>query len=132
MTNRFAFTIRGNPKNLEGNPFPCSESIKKMPQQPNSDRWDHWFDYVRSIFWLKYRSWEWCCDNYPFTTSQSQKAKMYIKIYWSNGYDSDPLKIYECIASAFFKNYEHLDGYFESQYAPDGKGRVEVDITLNN
>ena len=32
---------------------------------------------------------------------------------------------------ALFKNDKFLDGSFESNYSPDGKGRVEIDITLD-
>jgi Holliday junction resolvase RusA-like endonuclease len=56
---------------------------------------------------------------------------MDIKIFWMNGIHGDPDNIFKGIADALFKNDKFLDGSFESHYSQDGKGRVEISITLD-
>lgn len=67
----------------------------------------------------------------PFSTSVSDKARMDIRIYWINGIHGDPDNIFKGIADAIFKNDKFLDGSFETYNSNEGKGRVEVDITLH-
>ena len=57
---------------------------------------------------------------------------MSIKIHWVNGVHADPDNVFKGLADALFKNDKFLDGAFESQYASDGRGKVEVEITLSN
>ena len=70
-------------------------------------------------------------DLQPFKTSSAERARMDIRIYHRNGIHGDADNIFKGIADALFKNDKYLDGSFETHYSPDGKGRVEVDITLN-
>ena len=57
---------------------------------------------------------------------------MSITIFWVNGVHADPDNVFKGLADALFLNDKFLDGAFESHYSPDGKGRVEVEITLNH
>jgi hypothetical protein len=56
---------------------------------------------------------------------------MAIKISWVNGVHADPDNVFKGLADTLFKNDKFLDGSFESRYAADGKGMVDVEITLN-
>ena len=70
-------------------------------------------------------------DLQPFKTSSASKARMDVRIFGMNGIHGDPDNIFNGLADALFKNDKFLDGSFESNYSPDGKGRVEIDITLD-
>jgi Holliday junction resolvase RusA-like endonuclease len=56
---------------------------------------------------------------------------MDIKVYWMNGNHGDPDNIFKGLADALFINDKFLDGSFETNNAPDGKGRVVITITHN-
>jgi len=132
MKKTIQFTIKGNPDDLEGNPVPYIRVVGRALWLPNAKRYHAWKTYVRSVFFRLYpehsnRS----VELQPFTTKASDKGRMDIKIFWANGMHADPDNVFKGIADALFKNDKFLDGSFESCYAPDCKGRVDVTISLN-
>ena len=87
--------------------------------------------YTRSVFFRNYPEYS-SAETHPLTTKISSKARMAIKIYWAHGVHADPDNVFKGLADALFKNDKFLDGAFESHYAQDGKGKVEVEIVLND
>lgn len=131
MKKTIKFTIKGNPDDIEGNPVPYVRVVGRALWLPKAKKYHAWKEYVRSIFYREYPEFKFESAQ-PLTTKISARAKMSIVIYWVNGIHADPDNVFKGIADALFQNDKFLDGSFESHYAPDGKGRVEVEITLDN
>lgn len=136
MKKIIKFTIKGNPDDIEGNPVPCIRVVGQALWLPNAKRYWEWKKYVQSVFLREFPEYSWpAMPHYkapPLTTKMSAKGRMDIKIYWVNGKHADPDNIFKGIADSLFQQDKYLDGSFESHYAPDGKGRVEVEIALEN
>ena len=130
MKKTIQFTIKGNQEDIEGNPLPYIRVVGRALWLPNAKKYHAWKEYVRSIFFRYYPEFS-SADTHPLTTKISNKGIMAIKIYWAHGVHADPDNVFKGIADALFKNDKFLDGAFESHYAPDGKGKVEVEITQN-
>lgn len=131
MKKTITFTIKGNQEDIEGNPVPYVRVVSRALWLPSAQRYHAWKEYVRSIFFRNYP--EFSSEHVqPLNTKISERARMSIKIYWVNGAHADPDNIFKGLADALFHNDKFLDGVFESYYASDGKGRVEVEITLNH
>ncbi len=131
MTKTITFTIKGNPEDLEGNPVPYVRVVGRALWLPNAKRYHAWKEYARSVLYRNYPEYSGRSENpQPFTTKASEKGRMDIKIFWVNGIHADPDNVFKGLADALFKNDKYLDGSFESRYAPDGRGRVDVSITL--
>lgn len=131
MKKTIQFTIKGNPDDIEGNPVPYVRVVTNALWLPKAKKYHAWKQYVRSIFFRQYPEHSVQIDEIqPFTTKASQKSRMDIKIFWANGIHADPDNVFKGIADALFKNDKFLDGSFESCYAPDCKGRVDVSLTL--
>jgi Holliday junction resolvase RusA-like endonuclease len=124
------FTIKGNPDDIEGNPVPYARVVGRALWLPHAKKYHAWKQYVRAIFHRAYPEFP-IGKVQPLTTKMSAKALLAIDIYWVNGAHADPDNIFKGIADALFENDKYLDGIFESHYASDGKGRVEVEIYLN-
>ena len=131
MKKIITFTIKGNQEDIEGNPVPYVRVVSRALWLPSAQRYHAWKEYVRSIFFRNYP--EFSSEHVqPLNTKISERARMSIKIYWVNGAHADPDNIFKGLADALFHNDKFLDGAFESYYESDGKGRVEVEITLNH
>ena len=134
MKKTIKFTIKGNPEDIEGNPVPYVRVVGRALWLPNAKKYHAWKEYVRSIFYRNYP--EFASNNdegpQPLTTKISARARMAITIFWVNGVHADPDNIFKGLADALFRQDKFLDGAFESHYASDGKGRVEVEIVLNS
>jgi Holliday junction resolvase RusA-like endonuclease len=137
MKKIITFTVKGNNENWHGNPIPYMRVVGRALWLPKARRYSAWKTYVRKWFYSDYPEYlmhagkKILIDVQPFTTSSASKARMDIKIFWMNGIHGDPDNIFKGIADALFKNDKFLDGSFESHYSQDGKGRVEISITLD-
>jgi Holliday junction resolvase RusA-like endonuclease len=131
MKKTIQFTIKGNPEDLEGNPVPYVRVVGRALWLPHAKKYHAWKEYVRSIFYRNNPEFS-SEKEQPLTTKISERARMSITIFWVNGVHADPDNVFKGLADALFANDKFLDGAFESHYASDGKGRVEVEITLNH
>lgn len=133
---KISFVITGNQDDIYGNPVPYVRVVKRALWLPEAKRYSAWKSFVRRIFYKGYPEYLMRAENtlltelQPFTTNSGDKARMDIRVFWRNGIHGDPDNIFKGIADALFKNDKFLDGSFETNYSPDGKGRVEVDITI--
>jgi Holliday junction resolvase RusA-like endonuclease len=136
MKKIIQFTIKGNQDDYEGNPLPYLRVVRRALWLPQAKKYNAWKAYIRKVVYHDYPEFLMCAgkvlltDVQPFTTSHSRIARMDIKIFWMNGVHGDPDNIFKGIADAIFKNDKYLDGSFESRNSTDGKGRVDVTITL--
>lgn len=130
MKKIITFTIKGNQEDITGNPLPYIRVVGRALWLPNAKKYHAWKEYVRSIFFRNYPEYS-SAESHPLTTKISERAQMSIKIYWAHGVHADPDNVFKGLADAVFKNDKFLDGAFESQYALDGRGKIEVEITLN-
>ncbi len=134
---KITFIVKGNQEDIHGNPIPYMRVVKRALWLPEARRYNAWKSFVRRSFFGDYPEYLIRAGNHlltelqPFTTSSGEKARMDIRVYWRNGIHGDPDNIFKGIADALFKNDKFLDGSFETHYSPEGKGRVEIDITLN-
>ena len=133
---KITFLVKGNQDDWHGNPVPYVRVVKRALWLPEAKRYNAWKSYVRRSFYGDYPEYLMCAgktllpDLLPLTTNSADRARMDIRIYWRNGIHGDPDNIFKGIADALFTNDKFLDGSFETHYSPDGKGRVEIDITL--
>lgn len=137
MIKKLSFVVKGNQDDWHGNPIPYTRVVKRALWLPEAKRYNAWKSYARRSFYGEYPAYLMRAGNtlltdlQPFKTSSSSKARMDVRIFWMNGIHGDPDNIFKGLADALFKNDKFLDGSFESNYSPDGKGRVEIDITLD-
>jgi hypothetical protein len=137
MIKKLSFVVKGNQDDWHGNPIPYTRVVKRALWLPEAKRYNAWKSYVRRSFYGEYPAYLMRAGNtlltdlQPFKTSSASKARMDVRIFWMNGIHGDPDNIFKGLADALFKNDKFLDGSFESNYSPDGKGRVEIDITLD-
>ena len=137
MTKIITFTIKGNQEDNEGNPIPYVRVVSRALWLPNAQRYYAWKESVRNSFfkgypeYVSYNDRHLIVDDEPLTTKASERARMDIKIFWRNGVHGDPDNIFKGIADSLFKDDKFLDGSFESCHASDGRGKVEVKITIN-
>lgn len=130
MKKTITFTIKGNQEDIVGNPLPYIRVVGRALWLPSAKKYHAWKEYIRSVFFRNYPEYS-SVDSHPLTTKISEKARMSIKIYWAHGVHADPDNVFKGLADALFKNDKFLDGAFESHYAPDGRGKIEVEIILN-
>ena len=134
---KISFVITGNQDDIYGNPVPYVRVVKRALWLPEARRYSGWKSFVRRTFYKGYPEYLMRAENtlltelQPFSTSSAEKARMDVRIFWRNGIHGDPDNIFKGIADALFKNDKFLDGSFEARNTLDGRGRVEVDITLN-
>lgn len=137
MIKKLSFVVKGNQDDWHGNPIPYTRVVKRALWLPEAKRYNAWKSYVRRSFYGEYPAYLMRAGNtlltdlQPFKTSSASKARMDVRIFWMNGIHGDPDNIFKGLADALFKNDKFLDGSFESNYSSDGKGRVEIDITLD-
>lgn len=127
------FTIQGNQNDSDGNPIPKARKTLRQQWTPEAKRYAQWKEHVVKAFMP--------ADKQPWFRTylrcgkpidiQDDRARMDIRIFWKNGAHGDPENVFGSIADALFVNDKNLDGSFESARAPDGKGRVEVIISIN-
>ena len=133
---KISLVINGNQDDIYGNPVPYVRVVKRALWLPEAKRYNGWKSFVRRVFYKGYPEYlmraanTLLTDLQPLTTNSGEKARMDIRIFFRNGIHGDPDNIFKGIADALFKNDKFLDGSFETNYSPDGKGRVEIDITL--
>lgn len=134
---KISFIVKGNQDDWHGSPIPYVRVVKRALWLPKAKRYNGWKSYVRRSFYGDYPEYlmragsTLLTDLQPFKTNSAERARMDIRIYHRNGIHGDADNIFKGIADALFKNDKYLDGSFETHYSPDGKGRVEVDVTLN-
>ncbi len=131
------FTIRGNQEDPSGNAVPYVRSTRGALWRPEGKRYAAWKGFVQGAF----------LDSLepkgkgiaqvaivhhgkPIILLNNQKAVMDMAIYWRNGAHGDPDNIFKGIADALFLQDRNLDGSFQSSKDDQGKGRVEVKITI--
>jgi len=133
-----AFTISGNHKNAHGNPVPKLKMTAGQRWTPKAQGYAKWKIYVgmqyARILPLKDRTESLtriAKGVKPIALKTGQPARMDLKIFWKRGVNhGDPENIFGSIADALFVNDNNLNGSFEAHRAEDGKGRVEVNITI--
>ncbi|MBP6975160.1 MAG: hypothetical protein KBB54_04500 [Candidatus Pacebacteria bacterium] len=132
-----SFTINGNQEDIYGNPIPYHRVVGRALWLPSAKRYSAWKSFVRKTFYSEYPAYlerkgkDILTQKEPLTTSPALRARMDIQVYWMNGNHGDPDNIFKGIADALFINDKFLDGSFETNNAPDGKGRVVITITHN-
>jgi hypothetical protein len=133
---KITFTIKGNQEDPEGNPIPYTRVVHNALWLPGAKRYKAWKDHVRKEFFknnadfVRYDERDRLVCDEPLTTKPSERARMEVRIFWMNGVHGDPDNIFKGIADALFKSDKFLDGSFESCHARDGKGKVDVRITM--
>lgn len=137
------FTIYGNQEDAGGNPIPKARKTLRQQWTPEAKRYAEWKNHVVKSYLghLNQRGEYKAIDianvailhhGKPIILLNDQKAQMDIRIFWKNGAHGDPENVFGSIADALFFNDKNLDGSFESARAPDGKGRVEAEISINS
>lgn len=131
---KYKFTIHGNHESPTGNPCPYIRVVGKALWLPAAKRYAEWKQYVRSIFYGAYPKMLFArrLDERPFGTTPETTTRMDIKIYWASKVHADEDNIFKGIADSLFLNDKNLDGSFEAHYSPDKKGRVEIEIIIND
>ena len=134
------FLIAGNQDDRAGNPIPKNRKTIYQRWMPDAKRYVAWKDKIVGDFLevvihdreLRRRGFASAYVNKgkPIELGAGEKARMDLKIYWKNGTHGDPENIFGAIADALFVNDKNLDGGFESRIAEDGKGKVEVEIAI--
>ncbi len=127
------FTIYGNQEDAVGNPIPKARKTLRQQWTPEAKRYAEWKEHVVKAFmpvdkqpW--FRTYLQCGKPIDI---QNSTARMDIRIFWKNGAHGDPENVFGSIADALFVNDKNLDGSFESAQTQNGKGRVEVKISIN-
>ena len=134
---KISFVLNGNQDDVYGNPVPYTRVVRRALWVPAAKKYEGWKSFVRRTFYKHYPEFLMRVENQllyglkPLSTTVSYKARMDIRIYWMNGIHGDPDNIFKGIADSLFKNDKFLDGSFETYMSEEGKGRVEVDITIN-
>lgn len=141
------FTIPGNHEDSTGNPIPKIKRTRHQYWTPEAQRYAQWKEYVQSCFYGKSNIYEIPVvldgrkRNFigitkqrikPITLGKGQHARMDLKIWWANEAHADPENVFGSIADAIFQDDKNLDGSFRARIAKDGKGRVEVAITIGS
>lgn len=135
------FTIYGNQEDQTGNAIPKLKMTGGQHWTPQAKRYVEWKNYIIKSFigHLHQRGEEAAVElanttilhqDKPIIVFNNQKPRMDIKIFWKNGKHADAENVFGSIADALFVSDKELDGSFESHKAEDGKGRVEVEITI--
>lgn len=126
----FKFTILGNHEKPDGNPCPYVRVVGNALWLPHARRYAEWKKYVRKIFYESYPKMmlgrqE---NEKPLGTTDEERTRMDIKIFFVNRVHADEDNIFKGIADSLFENDKNLDGSFEADYDKK-KPRVEVTIT---
>lgn len=135
------FTICGNQENQEGNPVPYVRSTRGALWRKDGKRYAEWKNYVvRNYLDYLHRHANRKANNIanmailhhnkPIIIFNNQKSRMDIKIFWKNNAHGDGDNVWKGIADALFVSDKNIDGSFESGRALDGKGKVEVIISI--
>ena len=137
------FTIRGNQNEPKGNPIPYTRVVGRALWTVEAKRYAAWKEYVRAEYIEKSKSpitakvgeellylMTFDTKVSPIVLNSGHKARMELKIFWANESHGDPDNIFKGIADALFANDKQLAGSFDFEKAKDGKGKVEVRITI--
>lgn len=134
------FTIYGHQDDQRGNAIPKIKKTRWQYWTPEARRYSAWKKHVQLAFLDAVRNEHpellqrvgQCMvrDGKPIELDPLEKARMEIKIWWKNEAHADGENVFGSIADALFKNDKRLDGSFESNKSPTGKGRVEVSIKI--
>ena len=143
---KLTFMIAGNHADRDGNPVPKLKMTGRQHWTEKAHAYVAWKGYVQHIFGV-------ALGNHlinnpsdrtitrrsgavrktypkPIALRPDQTARMDLKIWWADEKHGDPENIFGSIADALFENDKHLSGSFEAEHHPEGKGRVEVTITI--
>ncbi len=141
------FIIAGNHADRDGNPVPKLKMTGRQHWTDKAKAYVAWKEYVQHIFGIELANHllNQASDRNviihgsgmvrkaypkPIDLQPHQSARMDLKIWWANEAHGDPENIFGSIADALFQNDKHLNGSFEAEHHPEGKGRVEVSINL--
>lgn len=132
-----SFTLNGNQEDRHGNAIPKIRKTYRQQWTPEAQRYTAWKVFVQDEFLrsLLHTDYIVCARSLrtvkkPIQLGKNEKANMDIRIFWKDDTHGDPENIFGSIADALFYNDKHLDGSFKSELAKDGKGRVEIIITI--
>jgi hypothetical protein len=140
MNKTIEFTIYGTHRGKQINPLPKLKMTGKQHWMPKAQEYTKWKGWVVAAYFdAKFPNAVIDCRDYgeahdlmagkPIVLDKDQKARMDIKIYWSNNVHGDPENIFGSIADALFKNDKNLAGSFDWEFSKNGLARVEVKIT---
>ncbi len=134
----FSFTIDGNQEDRLGNAIPKIRKTYRQQWTPEAQRYTAWKVYIQNLFIRSLPDIDYRVhvrtlrvSKKPIKLEKDEKAVMDIRIFWKDETHGDPENIFGSIADALFQNDKYLDGSFKSELAKDGKGRVEIIITVN-
>lgn len=135
---QFSFTIDGNQEDRLGNAIPKIRKTYRQQWTPEAQRYTAWKGYIQEAFLRSLVDIDFNVHirfqrlvKKPIKLAGGEKAIMDIRIFWKDETHGDPENIFGSIADALFYNDKYLDGSFKSELAKDGKGRVEVIISIN-
>lgn len=121
---KISFTIRGNQEDPEGNPIPYTRVLKHS-WRDDASRYMEWCEYVRAEFARA------CEVELPIELEKNAKAQIGLKVFWKSSSHGDLDNILKGILDALFKNDKCINGIVaSSEMAPDGKGRLEIQLAL--
>ena len=131
----FKFTIWGNPENSDGNPCGYTRTTQAGTWVPKYQRYVRWKAHVANAFvnsnpegrsgFLR----TWALSGKPINL-KGEKAYLRTMIYYSSGTRSDPDNVQKGIADALFVDDKNVAGSYDFAWAPDGKGRVDVEVDV--
>ena len=126
---RLTFIIRGNQEDPEGNPIGYHRTTQGSYWNEGSRRYYAWKEYVVAAFERGTRRTP--KEGKPLALKKGEKAQVAIKVYWKNGAHADLENIVKGVLDSLFENDKCVNGIKATcEPAEDGKGRVEVEITL--
>lgn len=135
-----AFTLHGNHEDRNGNPLPKLRMTGPQQWRPEAKRYAAWKTFVQIALVEELNR------RHPPAAREAAKniallgkplalgdrgARMDLKIRWRNGAHGDPENIFGSIADALFYNDKHLAGSFEFEYSSEGKGSVDILLTIS-
>lgn len=133
------FEIHGTQEDPLGNPIPKNRMTLRQRWMPKAKRYVGWKWYIQDSYFRSLGSIDYgvAIRNFrlhkkPIKLEREERAVMDITIYWKDGHHGDPENIFGSIADALFVNDKHLDGSFQSGHAEDGRGRVEIKISIRD
>lgn len=138
MIRTETFTIEGNQENKVGNPLPYLRRTQGSLWSKESKRYEAWIEFVRRQCYFQTTLEErWNTRGrtmryeHPFTTSRNEYARMDVMMWFADETHADPDNIFKGLADALFKNDKHLAHSVDFGHASDGRGRVDIIITIS-
>lgn len=124
-----SFVIRGNQEDTSGNPLGYHRTTQGSYWNAGSRRYAAWKDYVVSEF--ERGTQRKPKQGKPLTIAKNEAAQVSMRIFWHNKAHADIDNVLKGILDALFVDDKGINGISAtSEPAKDGKGKVEIDITL--